>query len=265
MSSNPSANPAALDQVNSNHPGHATGPRTPEGKARASRNAFKHGLYSGDAVIRGETTAGFAAYREDVLAALRPYDVLEQDQAEVMVMCQWRLRRLWRQEPRIYEAWERELKHEDPDGVYAVLNDCRDYQAFPRLSRQESGWLRGYQQAFKLLRLLQDQRGKRLRTSVPLPLVTEGDLPEAAGAGTSAATPSADSGIGESPERTPAPAHAAERDPVPALERAAGEPATPSIEREFSESPDRTPLSPESAARPEARRSAGAQSATAAA
>ena len=37
----------------------STGPRTPEGKARASKNALKHGLMAQDAVIPGEDPAEF--------------------------------------------------------------------------------------------------------------------------------------------------------------------------------------------------------------
>ena len=37
----------------------STGPNTPEGKARSSKNALKHGLLARDAVLPGEDPADF--------------------------------------------------------------------------------------------------------------------------------------------------------------------------------------------------------------
>ena len=41
----------------------STGPRTPEGKARASRNATTHGVFCRDVVVPGEDRAGFVHCR----------------------------------------------------------------------------------------------------------------------------------------------------------------------------------------------------------
>jgi hypothetical protein len=40
----------------------STGPRTPEGKAKVSRNPEKHGLFSRQVVIEGEDAAEFDAF-----------------------------------------------------------------------------------------------------------------------------------------------------------------------------------------------------------
>src|SRR5574341_1927219 len=53
-------------------PGHATGPRTAEGKARSSRNALKHGLTSEDAVLAEEEPDEFEALRQGVIDERRP-------------------------------------------------------------------------------------------------------------------------------------------------------------------------------------------------
>ena len=46
-------------QANRENAKKSTGPRTPEGKARVSKNALKHGLLAQDSVIPGEDPAEF--------------------------------------------------------------------------------------------------------------------------------------------------------------------------------------------------------------
>src|SRR5690349_25123380 len=121
------------------HPGHSTGPRTPEGKARASQNALKHGLFSEALVIRGEAPEDFDSYQAEMIAAHRPYDLPEQEQVEVMVMMKWKLRRLWRQEPRLYGIYEAKAGQPDPDGAQALFDDSEQKRlVFTRLTRQEA-------------------------------------------------------------------------------------------------------------------------------
>jgi hypothetical protein len=116
-------------------------------------------------VIDGESAADLDAYRAEMLAALQPHDRPEHDQVEVIVMSQWRLRRLWRQETGIYGHWKRDLKAEDPHGTYGFLNDCVDGQALTRLYRVEAHFTRAYLRAESRLRLLQDLRRKGLRAT----------------------------------------------------------------------------------------------------
>jgi len=71
----------------------STGPRTPEGKERASRNAIKHGLLAREAVIQGEDPEEFEVYREEMLLELTPAGVVEAMLAERVVGLSWRLRR----------------------------------------------------------------------------------------------------------------------------------------------------------------------------
>jgi hypothetical protein len=51
---------------------HSTGPATPEGKARVSQNALKHGLTSKHLVIRPDEEAEFATLRDALEAELAP-------------------------------------------------------------------------------------------------------------------------------------------------------------------------------------------------
>jgi len=71
----------------------STGPRTAEGKERASQNAVKHGLLAREAVIVGEDPAEFEMYREGMLQTLAPVGPVEAMLAERVVGLSWRLRR----------------------------------------------------------------------------------------------------------------------------------------------------------------------------
>jgi hypothetical protein len=71
----------------------STGPRTPEGKERASQNAIKHGLLAREAVIQGEDPAEFELYREGMLQELAPDGAVETMLAERVVGLSWRLLR----------------------------------------------------------------------------------------------------------------------------------------------------------------------------
>jgi hypothetical protein len=71
----------------------STGPRTAEGKERASQNALKHGLLAREAVIVGEDPAEFEMYREGMLQTLDPVGMVETMLAERVVGLSWRLRR----------------------------------------------------------------------------------------------------------------------------------------------------------------------------
>ena len=97
MSSKISAKQLAANRRNAQE---STGPRTPEGKRRSSRNALKHGLLSKNVVI----TAGDGAERpEDFRTLLRelqdhfdPRDVIERMLVDRVAAGLWRLRRAQR-------------------------------------------------------------------------------------------------------------------------------------------------------------------------
>lgn len=72
----------------------STGPRTPTGKARSSRNATKHGLLSRELVLAGESHRHLDGLTERLTAQLQPQGELEALLVERVVGCVWRLRRL---------------------------------------------------------------------------------------------------------------------------------------------------------------------------
>jgi hypothetical protein len=69
------------------------GPVTPEGKARSSQNAFRHGLLAECVVLVGEETANFQAYLDQHIARFLPADDVEMNLVEEMVSAAWRERR----------------------------------------------------------------------------------------------------------------------------------------------------------------------------
>jgi hypothetical protein len=72
---------------------HSTGPTTPEGKARSSKNALRHGLRSGLPVLPGERAEDWQEHRDGILRSLAPAGTLERALVERVALCLWRLHR----------------------------------------------------------------------------------------------------------------------------------------------------------------------------
>jgi hypothetical protein len=85
--------PAQIE-ANRDNAAHSTGPKSPGGKARSSRNAVRHGLRSELPVLPGEQAGDWHRHREGVLRSLAPVGTLEQELAERVALCLWRLRRV---------------------------------------------------------------------------------------------------------------------------------------------------------------------------
>ncbi|HXP87787.1 MAG TPA: hypothetical protein VN841_23845 [Bryobacteraceae bacterium] len=71
------------------------GPVTPEGRARSSQNALRHGLSSAQVVIPGENPAEFEELRASYVERFQPVGRPEMDLAETMAVARWRLRRIY--------------------------------------------------------------------------------------------------------------------------------------------------------------------------
>ena len=68
---------------------HSTGARTPEGKARSSMNACKHGMRSDKLLLPGESGELLAEKEQDILEAIDPRDGVERMLADRIVTCYW--------------------------------------------------------------------------------------------------------------------------------------------------------------------------------
>ena len=71
----------------------ATGPTSPEGKKRSSRNATKHGCRSQSKILPGESAEEYERLWQKWLTEYIPQTDFDLDLIEMAVNCEWRLRR----------------------------------------------------------------------------------------------------------------------------------------------------------------------------
>ena len=76
----------------------STGPRSPEGKARSSQNARKHGLFARDAVLPDENPEDFLQLIADLEQELEAGSPFERRLVHHIACTEWRMRRLVRLE-----------------------------------------------------------------------------------------------------------------------------------------------------------------------
>jgi hypothetical protein len=80
----------------------STGPRTSTGKARSSKNALRHGVYSTLPWVAGlERNEDWETHRLGIRKSLAPEGTLEEALAERVALCFWRLNRVHRYETAI--------------------------------------------------------------------------------------------------------------------------------------------------------------------
>jgi hypothetical protein len=69
------------------------GPKTPEGKAKSSQNAIRHGMFAKCVILTIENAAAFQDLLEGYYDRFRPRDEVERGLVDEMVAASWRLRR----------------------------------------------------------------------------------------------------------------------------------------------------------------------------
>ena len=72
----------------------STGPATPEGKAAASRNAIRHGVFSEKLLLDDETTSEFDLLLVGLVQSLNPVGALEASIVQRIAVTLWRQQRL---------------------------------------------------------------------------------------------------------------------------------------------------------------------------
>ena len=94
-----------LSRVSGTFGGKRPGPKTPQGKAIAARNATTHGLFARDIVLPslGEDPAGYDALHLALCEQINPRNLLEQHYVEAIASASWRLRRLHQWQAQLYE------------------------------------------------------------------------------------------------------------------------------------------------------------------
>ena len=118
---------------------HATGPKTPAGKAVSARNAVTHGLHAQDAVLPhlGESQAEYNALCDGLARELSPRTAVERHYVAQIAQAMWRLRRLTRWEAGLYD---------DP-----ALTDDERITKMARVLRHDAALRRHIDRAIKAL------------------------------------------------------------------------------------------------------------------
>jgi len=154
-----------------------TGPTTDEGKAIASRNAIRHGLYAPpDVAVNDEMPGDWHAFLEAVVADLQAAGLVEEALARGVAGALWRLRRLAVAETMAIERATRSARGhaEAPrqsDGPDDAATFSRDYLVLPedgtidKLMRLEAHLSR---QLLSNLHQLEAIRARRRGKAAPL-------------------------------------------------------------------------------------------------
>ncbi len=144
------------------------GPKTPEGRAKSSQNALKHGLSALKFVLPTENRDEFYELRDAYFARFQPADPVELRLVEAMVLADYRLRRLITIETNLLS--NEMVKHgPNPDPLITDMDDedrlawsfnhlANNHHSLALLARYQGQLDRAYTRAFKQLRELQKER-----------------------------------------------------------------------------------------------------------
>ena len=144
------------------------GPKTPDGKARASRNALKHGLRAErHVVVEGESPQAFAAFEAALVADLAPQGALQALLAGRIARAAWRLERAERIEAELFARHMMKDPFGDGDLGLALIRDGNGARAFDMLLRY-----RGAAQA-ELFRTLRTLKALQAEQAAPAPIEPE--------------------------------------------------------------------------------------------
>jgi hypothetical protein len=128
----------------------STGPRTPEGKARSSRNALKSGIDSQAQIIHGETPADLERLKFEYQDRFLPAAPEQRMLVDTLIDCEWLLRRFRRVEAELWQEGMRDRVH--PTILGEAFN--RMDETFARLQRRIDRTHRNYRSALQELALL---------------------------------------------------------------------------------------------------------------
>jgi hypothetical protein len=128
------------------------GPRTPEGKARAARNALKHGLRAQKYVVLAEEDAGeFEGLEAAMVEELAPVGVLQNVLARRVAVAAWRIARADRIEAELFRE-----RHVAGGGLgLAMIRDGNGSRSFETLLRYRGAAMAEFSRALRTLQALQ--------------------------------------------------------------------------------------------------------------
>ncbi|MGA3019768.1 MAG: hypothetical protein ABSF62_21825 [Bryobacteraceae bacterium] len=134
----------------------STGPRTAEGKAASSRNAFKSGLDADSQFCYGEQREDFYRLQVEYFTRFSPQSPEERFYVDTLLRNEWSLRRLFRAEAHL---WEFNTSHASRrDGAPLGEGFHNSSPVFMRLHRRITLFEKSYREALADLRALQEAR-----------------------------------------------------------------------------------------------------------
>ena len=174
---------ATIKQINANRKNAllSKGPKTDLGKLNSSKNSLKHGLTAKQLVI-GENLKEFEQYRDQMIEALKPVGILQEQVVFKIIDVGFRLRRIGKIEAGIYNQ---EILHHEADEYknkiaekivfkeeelvqssdrsinlkgLAFARDCKYGSAILKLNTIEDKLMNKYYRQLDLLKIMQEER-----------------------------------------------------------------------------------------------------------
>ena len=87
----------------------SSGPKTAAGRNRARMNALKHGLAGFQITTFDENPGDYEKFHGEIVQSLKPEGAFEEQLAERIATCAWRLRRIPRIEARLFQSKRLEI------------------------------------------------------------------------------------------------------------------------------------------------------------
>jgi hypothetical protein len=147
--------------------------RTPEGKARSSMNALRHGLTARVVVLPSEDMEAYQAFSKEIVESLDAQTPVECQFAQTVADNQWRINRI-----RSIEDGMLGMGHFEPAGdfdcptseIHSAMTAARafrdDSKSFVNLSIYEQRLHRSMKESLRQLRELQTERREREKTEM---------------------------------------------------------------------------------------------------
>lgn len=165
---------------------HSTGPKTPAGKAKVSRNAVKHGAYSEALTLLLESPEDFHSLRSGLVDTLKPLGPMEERLVDRLASLWWRMERTkMAANQALWMAGRNNLSDPFPvlsgslgmmeEAVALDADECRlsgawDHDGQERLLRHELTLERSF---FRTLHELERLQARRQGVIVPPPPVLD--------------------------------------------------------------------------------------------
>jgi hypothetical protein len=143
-------------------------PKTPEGKAKSSQNALRHGLTANSPTLPTEFEDDFQTLLDAYLNRYHPADAIEIELVKTLAITRWRLRRVGMiescmlenemEQSRPHLSWLIETLGDEKRVAFAFRNLANGGKALDLLIRYEASLTRAYDRAAKQLDQLQNRK-----------------------------------------------------------------------------------------------------------